>query len=165
MKTEDHISKTAFFREFHTMSSALYGQFCERVARALEPTLDRAMSVELIGFRSRWKDAGGNIHCSLNGKIRRLDEAGDIRGEIVLLRKSASFRGWVTHDLQMVEDWEWVEGAREEFKQGRYSECLRLLSLLKDRATLTRANLRMEEIADERTSNQSIQVDARASRH
>lgn len=157
MKTESHISRTAFFRQYHTASPELYREFCGKVTASLEPTLDKGISVESIGFRSRWKDAGRNVHCSLNGQVRRLDETGEVRGEMVLLRNSKTFRGWAKHDLKTIEDWEYLQSAREEFKQGHYSECLTLLALLKDRAMLTPANLRMETIATKRASNQRLE--------
>lgn len=157
MKTEDFISRTVFSAKYRTISSELYRQFCEKIAVSLEPTLDKGISVESIGFRSRWKDGGRNIHCSLNGRVRRLDESGEVRGEMVLLKKSNTFRGWAKHDLKTIEDWQYLQRAREEFKQRHYSECLTLLSLLRDRAILTPANLRMETIAERRASNQSLE--------
>jgi hypothetical protein len=158
MKTEDYISRRAFSAKYHTISSELYRQFCEKIAASLEPTLDKGISVESLGFRSRWKDAGCNIHCSLNGQVRRLDESGEVRGEMVLLKNSNTFRGWAKHDLKTIEDWQWLQRAREEFKQRHYAKCLTLLSLLKDRAILTPANHKMAIIAARRASNQPLEA-------
>jgi len=153
MKPQDYISRAIFFAKYNTVSNKLYYQFCSRIKTSLEPTLDKEVSVDAIGFHACWKDAGQNIHCSLKGQVSRLNETGNIHGEIVLLRKSAMFRGGVRHDLKIIEDWEWIQKAKKEFSKKHYNECLRMLSLLKNSAIMTPSNVKMQTIANERSSN------------
>ena len=112
--------------------SSAYELFLVKLNSELARELDQVTSIDRLGFHASWGDAGGNRHASLIGQTTRFHQSGDLRGELVWLRKSKAFRGWLRNSLQPHSDGELISMARASFRTGNYNEARQYLQALQE---------------------------------
>jgi hypothetical protein len=144
------ITQNRFKSVYGLSKPSIYELFCEKLDHEINKNFSKGTEIKRLNFRSSWKDQGKNIHASLEGEVCCLGENGEIHGEIVYLQKLKKFRGYVTNSLSPISDLEYIEKARLSFKSRKYEDTLKYISLITDKKTLTKANLRMIELAEKR---------------
>jgi hypothetical protein len=121
------------FKEAYGLSGApAYECFLAKLNSELVRELDEVTAIHSLKFHASWRDAGGNRHASLLGQTTRFHQSGDLRGQLVWLRKAKVFRGWLKNSLEPHTDRQLALMARESFRTGNFRAARQYLQAVRE---------------------------------
>ena len=142
------INQSEFSKTFRLDKATYYEMFSEILNDKLTGVLHPSAVVDNLNFISTWKDAGGNIHARLQGKVSGFGYQKELGGEFVWLKNLSRFRGKVWSSLKMHSDLSLLMAARDTYRRSEYHEAKKYLDSIKQIENLPGSAMKLKKLTD-----------------